>query len=264
MEVKNNMKNLWLVINYAIGKDTDKTSVLESIKVGNIHLCEAKAISNELARYFASVGKNFADKIPVPENDINHYLNKINHSDKSFFMQPTTGSEIMMLINNLPNKKSSGPDGINNCLWKELKENLVIPLEIVFNQSLSEGMFPNQMKEAHVVPLHKGKSRNESNNYHPISLLITISKILEKVVYKRVYQFMTKNSLIFNSQHGFRNKHSCETAVCELIAGICKGHKKSKHTLAIFLDLSKAFDTLSHDILFKKLNKYGIRGTALD
>ena len=75
---------------------------------------------------------------------------------------------------------------------------------------------------------------------------------------------MTKNSLIFNSQHGFRNKHSCETAVCELVASICKGHEKSKHTLAIFLDLSKAFDTLSHEILFKKLNKYGIRGTALD
>ena len=140
----------------------------------------------------------------------------------------------------------------------------MVPLEIIFNQSLCEGIFPNQMKEAHVVPLHKSKSRSESSNYRPISLLMTISKILEKLVYKRVYDFMTQHSLIFKSQHGFRNKHSCETAICELLANICKGHEKSKHTLAVFLDLSKAFDTLSHELLYKKLDKYGIRGTALN
>ena len=135
------MKNLWLVINHTIGKVNDKTCVIESINVGNIHLHEAKAISNELARYFTTVGKNFADKTPVPENDINHYLNKISHSDKSLFLQPTTCSEILILINKLLNKKSSGPDGITNCLLKDFKKNIVTPLEIIFNQSLSEGVF---------------------------------------------------------------------------------------------------------------------------
>ena len=264
VEVKGNMKNLWLIINHAIGKTSDKTSVIESIKSEGLYQFEPKAISNELARYFASIGKKFADKTPTPENDIKHYLNKINQNKNSLFFQPTTRIEILTLINKLPNKKSSGPDGINNCFLKELRDFVVQPLEIIFNQSLSEGIFPKEMKEAHVVPLHKGKSRSESSNYRPISLLITISKILEKLVYKRVYQFLTEHCLIFNSQHGFRNKHSCETAVCELIANICKGHEKSKHTLAVFLDLSKAFDTLSHKVLYKKLDKYGIRGTTLD
>ena len=90
-----------------------------------------------------------------------------------------------------------------------------------------------------------------------------MSKIPEKIMYKRVYNFLNNNSLIYTSQHGFRNKHSCESAVGELIGNVCKGHEKGKHTLAIFLDLSKAFDTISHNIPFRELGKYGIRGQAL-
>ena len=75
---------------------------------------------------------------------------------------------------------------------------------------------------------------------------------------------MSNNNLFFTSQHGFRNKYSCESAVSELIGNVCKGHKKGKHTLAIFIDLSKAFDRISHNILFSKLEKYGIQGKALD
>ena len=91
-----------------------------------------------------------------------------------------------------------------------------------------------------------------------------MSKLLEKIMYKHIYGFMTENNLIFSSQHGFRNKHSWETAVSELIGNVCKGHEKGKHTLAIFLDLSKAFDMISHNILFRKLEKYGIHGKSLD
>ena len=120
------------------------------------------------------------------------------------------------------------------------------------------------MKEAYVVPLHKGKCKYETTNYRPISLLITMSKVLEKIMYKRVCNFLNNNSLIYSSQHGFRNKHSCESAVGELIGNVCKGHEKGKHTLTIFLDLSKEFDTLSHNILFRKFQKYGIQGQALE
>ena len=97
-----------------------------------------------------------------------------------------------------------------------------------------------------------------------ISLLLTMSKLLEKIVYKRIYGFMTENNLIFASQHGFRNKHSCESAISELVGNVCKGHEQNRNTLAVFLDLSKAFDTLSPNILYQKLEKYGIRGQALD
>ena len=257
------MRNLWLVINQAIGKHSDKSSCIESIKVNNIHQYSSKSIANELAKYFSSVGKSYAEKIQKPETSISDYLSKMNKCKKSIFLQPTDESEVSNLIENVPNKTSSGPDGISNHTLKDLKQALVKPLTIIFNQSLSEGTFPRQMKSANIIPLHKSKNRSESNNYRPISLLITISKVLEKIMYKRIYEFPTNENLIFHSQHGFRNKHSCETAMCELVGNICKGHEKGKHTLLVFLDLSKAFDTLSHDILFQKLERYEIRGNTL-
>ena len=96
------------------------------------------------------------------------------------------------------------------------------------------------------------------DNYQPISLLITLSKLLEKLVHKRIYKFIDNNGLIYNSQYGFRPKHLCENAVSELLSVILKGYESNKSTVAVFLDLSKAFDTLSHEILLRKLDKYGI------
>ena len=139
-----------------------------------------------------------------------------------------------------------------------------MPLEQIFNLSLESGTFPNLMKDAEVVPLYKSKEKDLSVNYQPISLLITISKILEKIVYKRTYNFLDTHGQLYNSQYGFRSKHSCENAISELVGHVVKGHERKEHTAAIFLDLSKAFDTLDHSLLIKKLEIYGIRGISLN
>ena len=120
------------------------------------------------------------------------------------------------------------------------------------------------MKQADTLPLHKSKEKFLVTNYRPISLLITISKLLEKLIYSRTYSFLEYHEILYNSQYGFRANHSCENAVSELLANIIKGNNKNEHTIALFLDLSKAFDTLDHDILLSKLELYGIRGTALN
>ena len=101
-------------------------------------------------------------------------------------------------------------------------------------------------------------------NYRPISLLITMSKVLEKVVYIRVYNFLVETDQLYQSQYGFSSGHSCQNAISELIGTVLKNQEENKLTIGIFIDLSKAFDTLSHDILLRKLHKYGIRGTSLN
>ena len=120
------------------------------------------------------------------------------------------------------------------------------------------------MKLAEVVPLYKGKSRDLETNYRPISLLTTMSKVLEKVVYKRVYNFLTSTGQICEKQYGFWAKHSCDHAVAQIIGTILKNLENKKSTITVMLDLSKAFDTIEHHIMLQKLELYGVRGTCLN
>ena len=121
---------------------------------------------------------------------------------------------------------------------------------IIFNQSIQDGIFPDLMKCAEVITLHKGKEYDLVVNYQPISLLITVSKVLEKLIYSRVYNFLKKKNKLYNSQYGFRSHHLCKHAITELISHVLQSKNDEMHSVALFLDLSKAFDTLNHNVLW--------------
>ena len=262
-EYRTNVKWLWQVINTCIGKQTDKTNIIDYIKVGNIDIYDSKKIADEMGHFFSTIGSTYAKKIPESQTSISDYLRVIPRNTKSIFFTPTSSEEVRSLISKLLNKKSSGFDNIDNILLKSIKDTISEKLSNLFNESMADSTFPEQMKIAEVVPLYKSKERYLSSNYQPISLLITISKILEKVIYKRTYQFLNKNNQFYNSQYGFRSHHLCENAIAELVGNTLKNKENGKTTISLFLDLSKAFDSLQHETILKKLEIYGIRGTAL-
>ena len=261
--LKQNSKKLWQLINDVTNRTNDKSSIIEYIKVDNIRYLKGKPISNKLADYFSTIGHKLAKKIVKGQHDIDHFLSKIESNKKSIFITPCDNAELSKLIDSLPNKNSSGSDGISNNLVKELKLVLLDPLRMIFNQSISQGIFPDKMKHAQIAPLLKKSPKWNPSNYRPISLLIVFSKLLEKIMYIRTYNFVNTEGQIFDSQYGFRTNHSCEHAITELLSEITKGIENKTSTAVIFIDLSKAFDTLEHRVLLRKLEKYGIRGTAL-
>ena len=262
IEFCHNSKKLWRVINSLIVKTRNKGDIVESLKVNNMEITQSKLIATEFAKHFSNVGKHHAQKIVKPIVPTTSYMKNIPRSNQSLFLRPTTESEISRLICDLPNKKSAGSDTITNVLLKQISSSIIHPLCIIYNKSLNNGQFPDKMKLADTVLLYKNKERDLVTNYRPISLLITLSKILEKLMHKRIYDFLEANNLIYNSQYGFRPRHSCENAVSELISVVLKGHEQKRSTMAVFLDLSKAFDTLDHRILLCKFEWYGIRGVA--
>ena len=262
-EHRENTRKLWQTINQVIKKKNNKTEVIEALIIENLQVTNGSQIVNEFGKYYSTIGKKLAQGMPRPRRTISSYLSAVENNQKSIFLTPVTEVEIHKIISKLLPKHSSGLDNINNKILKELGDLIIYPLTKICNNSLCKGVFPMAMKQAKVVPLYKSKSRERTTNYRPISLLLTLSKIVEKLMYSRVYKFLCSTNQLYVSQYGFRKQHSCEHAVGELVARITKGMETGKFTAGIFLDLSKAFDTLEHDVIYAKLEKYGLRGICL-
>jgi hypothetical protein len=176
---------------------------------------------------------------------------------------PVTHSEVLAVISSLQNKFSTDSSGLSVHFIKQFSHQIAKPLQHIINLSLTNSVVLTQMKTAKIVPIHKGGSRVSMDNYRPISLLSCFSKILEKVVCNRLCSFLETNSILSGAQFGFRHGHSTIHPMIQFVNHVSTALNNKEHTIAIFCDLRKAFDSCDHKILLQKLSAIGIRGTAL-
>ena len=220
-----------------------------------------KKIANHFNDFFINIGHNLAEKIPPSNRSFVDFLD--DRVSDSIFFNPVLEVEVLDLVGKLTNKKSAGHDGLSNFCLKAIIPEIVKPLTYIFNLSISSGIVPQKMKLAKVVPIFKKGDALIVSNYRPISLLTSISKILEKIIHSRTVKFLQEKNVFSDSQFGFREKHSTSHAILTFLDKVARATDNHLHTIGILLDFSKAFDTINHKILLYKLQHFGIRGIAL-
>ena len=259
------IRKTWQTLKLMIGKQNDKSSISKMFTINNTQVTDPKIIADKFCDFFSGVGRKYADKIPNSRKSPMSYLAANSRSNaQSLFMGPTDINEISVLLNRMKPKKSAGNDDLNACILKKVSVNILEPITAIINKSLESGLVPDCFKIAKVIPIHKGKAKDDFSNYRPISLLPVMSKLLERVVHKRLYHFMELSNVFSPVQFGFRPRHSTTHAVTRLVTDIINAKDNKETTLSTFLDLSKAFDTIDHRLLILKLQHYGVRGNALD
>jgi exonuclease III/predicted metal-binding protein len=269
----NDCKNTWKLLSQITGHKAKKSEppsyFKKTIERQNalpeeVTITDDTQIANEFNNYFANIGPNLSAKIRYNgKKTVEFYLR--SPTTKRFEFTPVTDLDVLNLIGALEPKDSTGYDNLSSKSLIQLSPTIHSVLRLIVNKSLMTGIFPDKLKIAIVRPIYKGKDSDPHlfGNYRPISLLSTISKIFEKVVHKQLYDYMTNHDLFKNNQYGFRANHSTEYATIEFVDRAMHEIDKGHIPFSVLLDLSKAFDTLDHEILLKKLSHYGIQGIYL-
>ena len=243
------MKNTWKGIQNLIDLKVSSNLNIKLLSHDNETITDPKLMADIFNDYFSTIALKTKAKIKFSYKSFIDYLNEPHPS--SFFLTPCSPNEIQDLISSLNPNKSTGPNSIPTKILKLLKNDISNQLADMFNLSFSSGIFPTNLKIAQIVPIHKKESKLLCSNYRPISMLSNVDKILEKLMHNRIYDFITKNNLIYPLQFGFHQHHSTNHALLHLTETIMNALDSGSFACGIFVDLQKAFDTVDHDILLK-------------
>lgn len=253
---ENKVRTMWNIINEKNGKKKQKINKNMTLKVDNIKINCPQKITEILNNYFATVGQNNCN------TDIHTGQPVINSPINSLYLDTVTEKEVLKIIQQLKRKNSYGVDEIPPLLLKHCAEQLVKPLTFLINQSFRDGEFPNELKMTLIKPVHKKDDTSHPKNYRPIAILPSFSKVVEKAMCNRLYRFLEKYNILDHCQNGFRKTRSTTSAVYRYIQTALQYINDKKCALGILLDMTKAYDKVSHNILLSKLYGSGVRGTA--
>ena len=263
---KNDVRKTWDTIKHVLNNSPKNNTIPNFLTSENsCHVTDKGVMANKFNDFFVNIGKDLASKLSTNTNTSYKDYMFENVNNLKFTFHEITETVVKNIILELKSKNSCGMDGITSKVIKTYCNVLCKPITIMINQSLNSGIFPDQLKIAKVLPIYKGNNSdsNKLSNYRPISILPVISKIFERVIYNQLYAYFIQNNLFYSSQYGFRSKHSTELAALEFVDRINNLLDSRNTPLAIFMDLSKAFDTINHTILIHKLHSYGISDKEL-
>jgi len=255
-----NPKKTWETLNEILGKRRNSEKI-DKINVNGIPTSDPLEIANQFNTFFTAAGQQISDNVRPVLKPAEDYIN-YDRIVPDLLLQNTTPEHVKKIIRSLKPKLSSDAQGVSSKMVKFVGNEIATPLSHIFNLSLLTGDFPTKLKLCRVIPLFKAGNANECDNYRPISLLSSISKILEKIVAQKLVNHLTSNDLLYAHQYGFLPNRSTEHNLMQIVNYISQALNEGNFCLAVFLDLRKAFDVCDHTILLKKLEKMGIRGTA--
>ena len=220
---------------------------------------DMKAISNEGCQFFANVGETLQWAVPNLSNNVWKFHDYgivkqiVNPKNQRFYFKPTSRSEVKSILKKIKRKRSPGHDDIPTCMVVDGADEIAAPLSVLINRCLETSDFPSEEKIAKIAPIYKSGDRSLMANYRPISVLPVLSKVIDRVVHQQLHDYLEKNKLLSRRQFGFRKGSSTQHAVTLFSDAIRKNMDKSLMTGAVFVDVSKAFDTLDHARLMSKL-----------
>ena len=212
-----NMKNTWAGINSLINNKRKDFKRISSIihPDSKVRTNDRSEISNIFNNFFSSVGPNLASKLPSTNREFTDYMS--GNFDKSFFFNPVVASEIETEILSIPLNEAHGLYSCPTRILRSVRHILSKPLADIMNKSVSQDVYPSKLKHAKVIPVYKSEDETDPGNYRPISLLSNFNRIFEKVMFKRLKMFLDQNGILFRSQYGFRDKHSTQHAILDIV-----------------------------------------------